>query len=378
MNKLIQKGFVFSSIFCLLILTGINITFGADQTILQEKVREMLQWQPQINESTAQINLRKSDIETVLKDIRLLKYQKAEMSVQEKDLNQLEKIHQYYSGLFAIKVTSVPLKLFHKKYCQSAMPDDIWCQSAQNSLNPTSDSSEPPQKFASKPTVQSSQAAQHTNLIPKSNAEPSPIPSYKIPLKPLPVSNQDEQPEFKNNYNPGAATYNYNQYESTNIFHERNQTLGQKITAFHQLVVRYGQGNSINRADLVELFPEHSFPQSIKLDRDIVGLVKSLNEKIVDQQKYNYNYDLYHSFGQFRKADKRYDDYLENICLAYVYADICGKIKILKELNVLKKQVLQHVFTVSQTSIDALTKAGLLQHWNENTLFVGVKACYCP
>jgi len=215
--------------------------------------------------------------------------------------------------------------------------------------------------------------------------EPETEPANPRPIKPnpspsLPSTNQIRKPveptPSKKYISPYATQTIQNKKEKYKPI--KKQTLKEKISAFKQLVFSYIKRNRIKRADLVSLFPNHPFPKSIFLSRDIVHLVKTLNKQIIKEKQYNYNYELYHIFGQFRKADNRYDDYLENICLAYIYADICGKIKILKEINSLKIKSAKNGFSVSSASLNALTNAGLLQRWNEDTLLFGIDVCYCP
>ena len=129
--------------------------------------------------------------------------------------------------------------------------------------------------------------------------------------------------------------------------------------------------------DLNALFPWFQFSEPIQLDTDLPNLVNEMDAQLKDEMKYNLTYNLYYAFGKFRQLQSRYQDYLQNILKAYIYGNICDKIKILKEINVLKQHIFRNT-ALDKNTIMYLTHSGLIQRWKENTLLEGVHVCYCP
>jgi len=384
MNKILQF-FIYFTV-CILVMVNPNNVFGESQIMLQEKIKIILEtYQPEMNESHKRVMVKKSEIEKLLSQIRYKKYQGQTNICSEADLEKLNKIHQYYMGVFALEFTAKALRHFLDRFCYLG-PSDIWCKSAQQHLDSPSEFEVPTFNPQIKPRSESMTtrfpANRPTNPhIPKTqpkftNATPPQTNLHtgrsQMQLKPL--------PSWKNNL-PEKTKISMNKPQSTHAFISdtgQKQSLSNKVESFKQLVIDTMHGAHVDQQRMNESFPGYSFSKDFDINTDITSLVKRINEEINKHHIYNLNYDLYYMFGQYRKAANRYDDYLENICLAYIYADICGKIKILKELDVLNQLSRQKTFMVSETSYDTLKVAGLLQNWNENKLLVGVNVCFCP
>jgi len=125
------------------------------------------------------------------------------------------------------------------------------------------------------------------------------------------------------------------------------------------------------------MFPWFSFSNPVDLEKDTLNLVISISKHIRKEMKFNLRYDLYYAFGKLRQIQHRNEDYLQNICLAYIFGNICEKITILKEINTLK----HHIFKdgpLEKNTVLYLTDAGLIQRWAQGTLLEGIDKCNCP
>ncbi|CAN2043989.1 hypothetical protein GMMP1_1240012 [Candidatus Magnetomoraceae bacterium gMMP-1] len=110
----------------------------------------------------------------------------------------------------------------------------------------------------------------------------------------------------------------------------------------------------------------------INKDEKLSELVSQINIEINEQEKINLNYDLYLAFAKLRKFWKQYEDYIDNLCIAYRFANIQNKIKILKKLDSFKKKY--STMNIDSKIKDSLWKVGLWQRWVEDDLMDGVES----
>jgi hypothetical protein len=359
-----------------------NACFGTS-TMWQDQLKNILNtYMPEMGESHESIELKKSEIEKLRSQIRQLESQGQLPDWTKTDLKMLKKIHEYYRAMFAVRFTKKPLEYFHKTYCQDSQ--DIWCLSALKQMDSDSDTATDPD-LGYLPKTRPSVSAQNSTDIPSDT--PGPIQEHTLDLPE--AQPKQMEPETSAQLNWGETSSMHTETvsnpektsdEVTQPVITRNQirSIENTVTNFKQLVIDALNGKNIDLEKMKSTFPNYTIKSPFDLKRDIGDLVVQINIKITQYQQFNLNYDLYYMFGQFRKSNKQYDDYLENISIAHIYADICGKIKVLNELNTLKKMVVQKRFQVGPHSLNALNNAGLRQHWNEDTLLMGTNVCYCP
>ena len=349
----------------------------------QDQLKNILNtYMPEMDESHESIESKKSAIEKLNSQIRQLESQGQLPDWAKSDLNMLKKIHEYYRAMFAVRFTKKPLEYFHKTYCMDSQ--DIWCQSAQKQMGYDSDTAtDPDQGYL--PKTRPSVSAQNSTDIPSDT--PGPIKEHTLDLPEARPKQVEPDASAQLNWGETSSTHTetVSAPEETRddvtqpaITSDQIRSIENTVTNFKQLVIDALNGKMMDLVKMKSTFPSYTINAPFDLKRDIGELVVQINIKITQYQQFNLNHDLYYMFGQFRKSKNQYDDYLENISLAYIYADICGKIKILKELDLLKKMAVQHTFQVGQHSLNALTSAGLRQHWNEDTLLMGTNVCYCP
>ena len=87
----------------------------------------------------------------------------------------------------------------------------------------------------------------------------------------------------------------------------------------------------VNVSYIKKHFPWYKYKRRFDINRNILKIFYAINIQINSIGLNNLNYDMYLALSELRKIQSSYNNQLENLCIAYKYADTKKKIQVIEE-----------------------------------------------
>ena len=106
-----------------------------------------------------------------------------------------------------------------------------------------------------------------------------------------------------------------------------------KVIAFKDMVnyLLLNNKKKVNAAYIKRHFPWYKYKRRFDINRNILKIFYAINIQINSIGLNNLNYDMYLALSELRKIQYSYNNQLENLCIAYKYADTNKKIQVIEE-----------------------------------------------
>ena len=117
---------------------------------------------------------------------------------------------------------------------------------------------------------------------------------------------------------------------------------------------------------IIDQFPMFTYDSSKSFDENLSMLSNKITDELNKNGKTNCKYEMFLDFALLRLRQDRINDYIENLCIAYINGTFKQKRNIIKKLEKINAN---KEIELESTTRKELIRAGLFQYWNEKNLY---------